>query len=207
MPDLEHVKYAITDSPVDDIILRRWSPRAFADKPVSPADLKTLFTAATWAASSQNEQPWRFILGIKPAPDAEPSETYTKLFNALAPGNQTWARSAPVLYASIAKKTFAKSGKPNGTAQHDLGGATATLSLEAVRLGLHTHCMAGFDKDLLRASFGIPSDFEPVAVWAIGYLGDPANLPDSFKLTEQQPRDRKPLAEVLFTDWDKPATL
>ena len=135
MPDLEHVKYAITDAPVDDTILRRWSPRAFADKPVSAADLKTLFTAATWAASSQNEQPWRFILGIKPAPNAEPSETYTKLFNALVPGNQSWAKEAPVLYAAIAKKTFAKNGKPNGTAQHDLGAASATLSLEAVRLG------------------------------------------------------------------------
>ncbi len=207
MPDLEHVKHAVTDAPVDDTILRRWSPRAFSDKPVSPQDLKTLFTAATWAASSQNEQPWRFLLGIKSAEGAEPSEAYTKLFRSLLPGNQTWAKAAPVLYAGIVKKTFSKNGKPNGTAQHDLGAACATLSLQAVHLGLHTHGMGGFDADLLRASFGIPSDFQPIAVWAIGYLGDPANLPDNCKLPEQQPRDRKPLAEVLLNGWDKPARL
>ena len=201
MPDLEQVKHAITDQPVADTILRRWSPRAFSDRPVSPADLKTLFTAATWAASSYNEQPWRFLLGVKPG------ETYTKLFNALLPMNQGWAIAAPVLYASCAKKTFTNSGQPNRVALHDVGAASATLSLEATRLGLHTHGMGGFDADLLRASFGVPSDFEPVAVWAIGYLGDPANLPENFKVPEQQPRERKSLPEVLFDDWDKPAAL
>ncbi len=201
MPDLEHVKYAVTDQPVDATILRRWSPRAFSDKPVAAADLKTLFTAATWAASSQNEQPWRFLLGVKP------SEAYLKTFRSLVPANQSWAKDAPVLYASVVKKTFAKNGKPNGTALHDVGAASATLSLEAVRLGLHTHGMAGFDSELLRASFGIPSDFDPVAIWAIGYLGDPANLPEQYKVPEQQPRDRKGLAEVLFEDWEKAAKL
>lgn len=201
MPDLEHVKYAVTDQPVADTILHRWSPRAFSDKPVSPADLKTLFTAAIWAASSQNEQPWRFLLGQKPA------EAYTKIYRSLVPANQSWAKDAPVLYASLVKKTFTKNGKPNGTAMHDVGAASATLSLEATRLGLHTHGMAGFDAELLRASFGIPTDYDPVAVWAIGYLGDPANLPDNYKLPEQQPRERKSLAEVLFDDWEQPAKL
>lgn len=201
MPDLEHVKYAVTDQPVAETILGRWSPRAFSDRPVAAADLRTLFTAATWAASSQNEQPWRFLLGVKP------TETYVKLFRCLVPGNQGWAKDAPVLYASVVKKTFAKNGKPNGTALHDVGAASATLSLEATRLGLHTHGMAGFDAELLRASFGLPTDFDPVAVWAIGYLGDPANLPDQYKLPEQQPRDRKPLAEVVFEDWNKAAAL
>ncbi len=201
MPSLDQVKYAITDQPVAETILRRWSPRAFSDRPVAPADLKILFTAASWAASSYNEQPWRFLLGVNPG------ETYMKLFSALLPLNQGWAKDAPVLYASLAKKTFTKSGQPNKVALHDVGAASATLSLEATRLGLHTHGMAGFDADLLRASFGIPTEFDPVAVWALGYLGDPANLPDNFKVPESQPRDRKPLADILFEDWEKPATL
>jgi len=201
MPDLEHVKHAVADVPVEEIILKRWSPRAFADKPVSPADLKSVFTAASWAASSYNEQPWRFIVGIKG------DQTYRKIHDALVPMNQSWAKAAPVLYATFAKKTFSGNGQPNKVAQHDVGAASATLSLEAQALGLHTHGMAGFDAELLRASFGVPSDFDPVACWALGYLGDPANLPENFKLPEVQPRDRKPLSATLFHDWDKAAEL
>lgn len=201
MSDLNEVKLAVVDAPIEEVILKRWSPRAFADKPVSPADLKTIFTAGAWAASSYNEQPWRFLIGIKG------DEAYTKILQALVPMNQSWAKEAPVLYASFAKKTFSHNQAPNGSAVHDVGAASATISLEATALGLHTHGMGGFDKDLLRASFGVPSDFDPVACWAMGYLGDVANLPEHFKLPEQQPRDRKPLSAFVFSGWEKPASL
>src|SRR3954463_8497432 len=105
--DLEARKHATTDAPVEDLILRRWSPRAFADTPVRDADLKTLFTAASWAASSFNEQPWRFLVGRKG------DETWKKIFHSLLPFNQSWAGFAPVLYASLAKRTFSHNGSPN----------------------------------------------------------------------------------------------
>ncbi len=196
---LEHVKHATVDVPVNDLLLSRWSPRAYSDKPVTDADLKTLFTAASWAASSSNEQPWRFLVGRKG------DETYRKIFDSLAPGNQAWVKSAPVLFASFGKKTFAKNGQPNGYALHDTGAASATLSLQAQSMGLHTHGMGGFDRETLRAFFGVPSDFEIGACWTIGYLGDPENLPDNYKVQEQSPRTRNPLESFVFTDWDKPA--
>ena len=198
---LEHVKHAQTDVPVEDVILSRWSPRSFADKPVSDADLKTLFTAAAWAASSYNEQPWRFLVGRKG------DVTYKKVFDALLPMNQAWAKTAPVLYITFAKKTFSHNGQPNGCSMHDTGAASATLSLQAQALGLHTHGMAGFDKDLARAYFGVPSEFDPVAAWALGYPGDPDNVPDNFKQAEKDPRQRKRLSEFVFSDWEKPAAL
>ncbi len=199
--DLESLKHGTSDKPVEELILRRWSPRAYADRTVSDADLATVFSAAAWAASSYNEQPWRFIVGRKG------DETYGKIFNSLAPPNQAWAGQAPVLYATFAKKTFSSNGKPNGVALHDVGAASATLSLQAVALGLHTHGMAGFEKETLRAFFGVPSDFEPVAVWALGYLGDPATLPPDYKTEELRPRERKPLSEFVFSSWDKPAQM
>lgn len=201
MPDLEHLKHAVVDIPVEEVILRRWSPRAFSDRPVSPADLKSVFTAAEWAASSYNEQPWRFLVGTRG------DEAYTKILNALVPMNQSWAKSAPVLFASFAKKTFTKGGKSNHFGAHDTGAACANLALQATALGMHLHGMAGFDEDALRASFGVPSDFDPVACWALGYAGDPANLPDPLKVMEQSPRERKPLREVVFQAWDEPASL
>ena len=197
--ELEHVKHAKVELPVHDLLLGRWSPRAYKDQPIADADLKTLFTAAAWAASSNNEQPWRFLVGRKG------DETYKKIFDSLVPANQSWAKSAPVLFASFGKKTFSKNGQPNGYVLHDTGAACATLSLQAQSMGLHTHGMGGFERETLRAFFGVPSDFEIGACWTLGYLGDPETLPGNYKGIETEPRTRNPLESFVFTDWDKAA--
>jgi nitroreductase len=202
MPNtLEALKHGPSESGVEDLILKRWSPRSFADKPVSGEDLTKIFTAAAWAASSYNEQPWRFFVGKKG--DA----TYTRIFDALVERNQDWAKTAPVLILSVAKKTFTQDGNPNGYAMHDTGAASASLTLEATALGLHTHGMGGFDKDKARTSLEVPDAFEIGAVWALGYLGDPAALPDPMKQMETAPRKRNPLSDFVFEAWQKPATL
>ena len=199
--DLEALKHGPAESGVEELILKRWSPRTFADKPVSPADLKKIFTAAGWAASSSNEQPWRFLVGHKGDP------TFAKILDALVEFNQLWAGGAAVLILSVAKKTFTKNGTPNGWSLHDTGAASANMALQAVAQGIHTHGMAGFDKDKARANFAIPEDFEPGAVWAMGYLGELSDLPPNFQTMEQAPRVRKELSEIVFTEWDKPAEL
>jgi nitroreductase len=196
---IDKLKHAPHVAGVEELIRRRWSPRAFADREVSPAELKKLFEAARWAASSSNEQPWRFLVGRRG------DETYQKIFNALVEFNQSWAKSAPVLVLSVAKKTFTAKGNPNRTALHDTGAATAILTLQATANGLHTHSMAGFDSDQVRASFAIPSDYEIGAVMAIGYFGDPSSLPEHLHKMEVTPRQRKPLEEFVFSDWEKPA--
>ena len=198
--DLDALKHAPAESGVEDLILKRWSPRAFADKPVSGDDLKKIFTAASWAASSSNEQPWRFFIGRKG--DA----TYTGIFDALVQFNQDWAKSAPVLILSVGKKTFTKNEQPNDWHLHDTGAASANMVLEATALGLHTHGMAGFDKNKMRSNLEIPEAFELGAVWALGYLGDPSTLPAHLKEMEFAPRTRNPLSEFVFEAWQKPAT-
>jgi nitroreductase len=206
MPDLEHIKHAPVSTGVEDLILKRWSPRSFTDKTISSADLTKIFTAASWAASSNNEQPWRFLIGRKG------DDTYAKILDSLVEFNQQWARTAPVLLISAGKKTFApkepgKPGAPNHYALHDTGAASATMSLEAIALGIHTHGMGGIDRDKARAHFNIPEDFEVGAAWALGYLGDPSVLSGSQQVAETSPRTRKPLSDFLFNGWDQPATL
>jgi len=196
---IDKLKHAPDVSGVQELIRQRWSPRAFSDKEIPAADLKTLFEAARWAASSSNEQPWRFLVGRRG------DETYQKIFNALVPFNQSWAKSAPVLVLSVAKKTFTEKGTPNRHALHDTGAATANLFLQATAIGLHTHSMAGFDPEQLRASFAIPSDYEIGAVVAIGYFGDPGGLPEHLHKIEVSPRQRKPVEEFVFSYWEKPA--
>lgn len=199
--EIEKLKHGPAESGVQEHILRRWSPRAFADKPVSAANLKTIFTAAAWAASSYNEQPWRFFVGRKG------DSTYQKIFDSLVEFNQSWAKSAPVLILSVASKKFAHNGSPNKCGIHDTGAATAYLSLQATILGLHTHSMAGFDPDKARKLFNIPDDYDIGAVTALGYFGDPSTLPEQLRKTEEAPRQRKPLNEFVFSEWEKPAHL
>jgi nitroreductase len=196
---IDKMKHAPEEAGVDNLIRRRWSPRAYSDKEVTAAELKKLFEAARWAASSSNEQPWRFLVGRRG------DETYQKIFNALVEFNQSWARSAPVLVLSVAKKSFTAKGTPNPYGMHDTGAASANLALQATAIGLHTHSMAGFDREQARASFAIPSDYEIGAVTAIGYLGDPAGLPEHLHKMEVSPRQRKPLEEFVFSAWEKPA--
>jgi nitroreductase len=196
---IEKLKHAPDAAGVEDLIRQRWSPRTYADKEIPAAELKRLFEAARWAASSSNEQPWRFLVGRRG------DETYLKIFNALVEFNQTWARSAPVLILAVAKKTFTEKGTPNRYGLHDTGAAMANLALQATADGLHTHSMAGFDNEQMRASFAIPSDYELGAVTAIGYFGDPENLPEHLRKMEVSPRQRKPLEEFVFSAWEKPA--
>jgi nitroreductase len=197
--EIEKLKHAPSVEGIPELLLQRWSPRAFAEREIASGDLEKLFVAASWAASSFNEQPWRFFLGRRG------DETYKKIFDSLVEGNQSWARKAPVLVLSVGKKTFSQNGSPNGYALHDTGAATAYLVLQATALGLHGHSMGGFDKELARASFGIPSDYEIGAVTAVGYLGDPSTLPEQLAKMETSPRSRKPVSEFVFSEWDKPA--
>jgi nitroreductase len=197
--DLDREKHGKTEYPVEGLLLRRWSPRAFSDQPVDAAHLKTIFSAAQWAASSFNEQPWRFVLGIKG------DEVWRRIFESLSESNQSWTKKAPILYASFARMTFSHNGAPNPVAQHDVGAASAQIALQASALGLYVHGMAGFDAEKLKASFMVPIDFEPVACWAMGYRGDPETLSEKQKQMEIAPRQRKPLSAWVFTNWDTPA--
>ena len=183
---------------VEEAILGRRSPRSFDAKDVPATDLKKVFEAARWAASSFNEQPWVFFVGKRG------DKTYQRIFDSLVEFNQGWAKSAPVLILSIASKKFAKNGQPNAYVLHDTGAATAYLTLQAFALGLHTHSMGGFDKDKARAAFTIPDEYERGAVTALGYQGDGSELPGDLKKMETAPRERKPLEAIALAEWGEP---
>lgn len=186
-------KSADTQHPLHELLRRRWSPRAFADRAVEPWKLLSVLEAARWAPSSGNAQPWRFFVATKERP-----EEYERLFGCLSAGNRNWAHAAPVLLLSVALLTRGN-GKPNPTALHDLGLAAENLVLQATALDLQAHQMAGLDREAARAIYAIPDDCEPVAALALGYPGDPATLPDDLRERELARRVRQPLAELVFS--------
>ncbi len=196
-------KLAKTEFPIHDLLRRRWSPRAFSDRPVEPEKLCSLLEAARWAPSSYNEQPWAYLV----ATQDDPSE-YARLLSVLAEGNVAWARRAPVLMLSLAKLNFERNGKPNRHAFHDVGLATANLVAQATAMGLVAHQMAGFSVEKARQLFSVPTGWEPVAAIALGYPGEADSLPESLRDRELAPRSRKPLEEFVFAGrWGRSAPL
>jgi nitroreductase len=200
--EVHQLKHASAPDNLIHAIRHRWSPRSFHDRDVSADDLKTVFDAARWAASSFNEQPWRFFAGRRN------SETYEKIFSTLMEVNQQWAKTAPVLIMGVAKTKFSHNGAPNRVALYDLGAAAATLCYQATALGLHTHQMAGFNVDAARKVFNVPEEYIFGAVIALGYQGEPGALSNPQMLAQEtSPRQRKPLSEIVLSGWDEPASL
>jgi nitroreductase len=187
-------KPAVTDALIHEVIRNRWSPRAFSEQPVQPEILRSLFEAARWAPSSNNEQPWAYLVATK-----DDAENFAKLLGVLVEFNVNWAKHAPVLALSVAHLKANRDGKPNRVALHDVGSATAQLTFEANTRGLLVHQMAGFDAEKARQTFAIPPDWEPVAAMAIGYPGNPDSLPDKLRERELAPRTRKPTSEFVMT--------
>ncbi|MEQ8424468.1 MAG: nitroreductase family protein [Cyclobacteriaceae bacterium] len=173
------------DYPIAELIIKRRSKRAFADKDIDPDKIKSLFEAARWAPSSMNEQPWTYIYATR-----DQSDLWNKVFDSLNEGNQVWVKRAPLLVVSMARKIFLRNGQPNTSAKYDLGGANAFLSLQATALGLNVHQMGGFSRKMLTDNLNIPDDFEPGVIIAIGYPGDPDQLPENLKERELAPRFR-----------------
>jgi len=180
------------ESDVLDLIKSRRSHRAFSNRAIEPEKIKSLFEAARWAPSSSNEQPWTYVYATKG------QELWEKIFEPLNPSNKVWAKEAPLLIVSFAKKNFSRNGFPNGAAKYDVGAANAFLSLQATHLGLNTHQMGGFDHQLLRQNLNVPDIFDEGVIIAIGYKGDVNQLPAHLQEREISPRMRNVQQEFVM---------
>lgn len=178
---------------LNPLIEKRRSTVSFSNKPVEGQKIHLLFEAARWAPSSFNEQPWRFIYGVK-----DEENSFQKLFDCLMEGNKQWVKNAPLIVLSLAKQAFDLDGRPNSYALHDVGLASENLMIQAVQMGLMVHPMGGFDKKKAIADLSIPDGFEPVAMIAVGYPGDVNDLSDDLRKREQSERVRKAQAEFAF---------
>lgn len=204
LPPVRDRKTATPDHDILDLFAERWSPRAFADRPVEPAKIRRMLEAARWTMSSYNEQPWRYVVASR----HEDPEAYQRLLRCLSEGNREWAQNAPVLMMSFYKTTFSRNDRPNRCAPHDLGAASAAMTFQATTMDLYVHQMGGIEKEVARETYDVPEDFEPMAGIAVGYLGDPEMLDEKRRTSERAPRSRTPLESFTFGEtWEAPSHL
>ncbi|HVQ52468.1 MAG TPA: nitroreductase family protein [Mycobacterium sp.] len=188
---------AQTRVPIHPDLAARWSPRMFdSSAQLTTEQLTAVLEAARWAATWGHRQPVRFLVGLRG------DETFVAISELLKRGN-SYAKAAGALVLVCADE-----GEDERTARYaavDSGAAIAQLTIEAVSRGLIAHPMAGFNADGAREAFGIPEGVRPIAVVAVGSLGDYDNAPQEVVERDAQGRGRLPLEDVAFAGrWGRP---
>jgi nitroreductase len=190
MPMIKGSEIRKADHPIDNLFLDRWSPRAMSDEEIPETELMSLFEAARWAPSSNNNQPWRILYARRN------TEHWSLFFNLLTDSNKIWAKNSSALLLIISKNSF-DNGQPSRTHSYDAGAAWENLALQGNLMGYVVHGMQGFDYELARSSLNIPVGFTVEAMAAIGIPGNKEDLPDYLQERES-PNDRRKLTETVF---------
>ena len=173
------------------LMAARRSRRAFADRPVEPEKIERMIEAARWSPSCANRQPWRFVV-VENGDLRRPA-----LEEALDPGN-AWAKKAPVLIVSGARREDGSVVESREYYLHDTGLATMSLLYRGADQGLLMHPMAGWKEAPLKAALSMPEDFRPIAVVAVGYPGKHEDLDVETRKKDEKPRVRKGIGEIAF---------
>lgn len=195
-------KPAETEQDIAPLIAERWSGRAFdASSPISNEHIISLCEAARWAPSCYGDQPWRFLVWNR----FDDKQAWQQALDCLSPGNQEWAKNAPLLILTTSVKTFSHNNADNRWVGYDTGSASLSLCLQATSLGLMSHQMGGYDADKLRKTFSLPDDIECWAMITIGYPTPLDSLNEEQLERELKQRSRRPLTEQFYiNNWNNP---
>ena len=160
-----------------EAIASRRNVRVFDDRPIPAADLDRILEAGRRSPSSQNWQPWDFIVVTDRARLRELAGVWR------GAGHVAGSAATIVVIGPAADNEF-------GRAQFDLGQATMSMLLAAADLGIGS-CHAGVaDLDLARELLGFPADRDWAFLISLGYPADRPLIP------VRNPR-RRPFGEVV----------
>jgi len=146
-------------------IVNRRSVRAYTSEEVSEDAIMQLLTAANWAPSGSNIQPWRFAVVMN-------NKELIKKLSSLTIYH-SWVENAPCLI-SVFLDTKALDDKLTSIyLKHvqSIGAAIQNMLLAAHELGLGT-CWIGEilkNEDKVRELLGVSEDLQLMAVISVGY--------------------------------------
>ena len=186
---------ASPDAPILDVLAARFSTRVFDPAAViNEQALASALEAARWSPSSNNTQPWRFIVARRG------SDAFATIYDSLRDFNKAWAGDASVLVVAAATTTT-EDGSTMHFAQYDTGQAVAHFTVQAAAGGLATHQMGGFNRQAVRTEFVLPEGLMPLTVIAVGTAGSLDDTSEEIVARESAPRTRRAVTEsVLVND-------
>jgi nitroreductase len=142
-----------------EAIESRRNVRSFTERPIPAEDLDRILEAGRRSPSSQNWQPWDFIL----VTDREQLRQLANVWRGA--GHVVGSAATIVVIGPAADNEFHR-------AQFDLGQATMAMTLAATDLGIGS-CHAGVaDMQLARDLLGFPDDRDWAFLISLGYPAD-----------------------------------
>ena len=144
-----------------DAITARRNVREFADRVIPDADLDRVLEAGRIAPSSQNNQPWDFVV----VTDRELLQELSGVWR----GGGHIAHAAAAIAMVIPDEEEARARERN---RFDIGQATVQMMIVAADLGIGSGHSAVGDQDLARSVLGVPEDKLVAFVMDLGYPAD-----------------------------------
>jgi nitroreductase len=163
-----------------DAIRARRDVRQFTDRRVADQDLDRILEAGRRSPSSQNWQPWDFVVVTDRAQLTELSRVWR--------GGGHVARSAATI--AVVGPVLADDDRRHASLRYDLGQATMSMMIAAADLGIGSGHSAVADQELARTVLGFPPDRFCAYLIPLGY---PADRP----LRPIERPDRRPFEEVV----------
>jgi nitroreductase len=165
-----------------DAIRSRRNVRQYQDRPIPPGDLDRILEAGRRSPSSQNWQPWDFVV----VTDRDRLNDLAKVWqygSHIARSAATVALVAPIQEDLRLREIV----------QYDLGQATISMLIAATDLGVGSGHSAVGDQELAQDLLGFPADRFCAYLIAFGY---PADRP----LRPIEHPNRRPFEEVVHRD-------
>jgi coenzyme F420-0:L-glutamate ligase/coenzyme F420-1:gamma-L-glutamate ligase len=189
------------------LLQARRSIRRYTPDPVPPEVVERLLTAAVWAPSAHNRQPWRFAKVMGQAAKARLAQAMGERLRAdrLADGDppdlveadasRSLARIARapavvVVCLTLAEMDFYPDER-RSRAEYLMAVQSVAMAVQNMLLAAHAEglgacwmCAPLFCADAVRQSLDLPADWEPQALVTFGYPAGPG-----------KPASRRPAAE------------
>lgn len=147
-----------------EAITARRNVRAFADRAIPPADLDRILEAGRRSPSSQNWQPWDFVVITERPQLRELSQVFQGAYHVAQ------AAAAIAIVGPVADNPYHR-------AQFDLGQAAMSMELAAADLGIGSSHAGVADMELARRVLGLPGDRDWVILLSLGYPADRPLVP------------------------------
>jgi nitroreductase len=166
-----------------DLIVARYSVRAYRADPVEESKLQAVLEAARLAPTAANRQPVQLVVMYTVGREEELGKIYRR----------PWFVQAPLVIAvcTVSSQAWVRESDKFNARLIDAAIVADHLILAAANLGLGTCWIANFNTEAARSVLGLPDEVEPIIFTPLGY---PADQPG--------PKTRKPLTELVrYEHW------